>query len=160
MKKLICIFVLILFSILANQCFALTGKVIKVADGDTITILTADKQQVKIRLYGIDCPERKMPFGNVARQAATQMVAGKTVNIEVESQDRYGRTVGLVILPNGLVVNKELINLGLAWVYPQFCKKPYCREWQSIEQSARSARRGLWVDKNPEPPWTWRKRKK
>lgn len=139
----------------------LFGKVVKVADGDTVTVLTQDMRQVKIRLYGVDCPEKKQAYGQRARQYTAGAVFGQDVQVEVMSHDRYGRIVGIVWrnTADGQTVNAGLLSAGLAWVYPQFCKKPICQEWRGLEQVARQERMGLWADPHAVPPWQFRKRK-
>lgn len=153
---LVSIFAL-LFSTITFARSEITGKVVKVADGDTITVLAPGNQQVKVRLYGIDCPERKQAFGQRARQFTVQRVAGENVRVEIMDHDRYGRIVGVVYAENGQNVNRELLSAGMAWVYAQFCKASFCNEWKRIEQNAKRAGVGLWVEKNPLPPWEWRK---
>jgi len=153
---LLCL-ILVGSSAAASSQFA--GRVIAVADGDTITVLTADKQQVKIRLYGIDCPESKQAFGNRARQATSNAVYGKDVMVEPVEIDRYGRTVGIVFTPGGDDLNTILLREGMAWVYTQFCKKnDVCGPYRELETAARNEKRGLWADKAPVPPWEWRRR--
>ena len=138
---------------LAVQADTLEGKVIKIADGDTLTLLTSSNEQVKIRLAGIDTPERKQPFGNKAKQALANLAFQKQALIEVEAKDRYGRTVGVVFV-DGLNVNAELVNQGMAWVYRKYTgdKRLY-----ALESEAKQAKRGLWIDENPIPPWEWRR---
>lgn len=128
------------------------------ADGDTITVLTSDLQQIRVRLYGIDAPEKKQPFGQASRKTLADMVAGKEVDVDPVSIDRYGRTVGVVTL-DGININESMLAAGMAWVYPKFCKKRFCRRWQEVEREAREARRGLWKEKAV-APWEWRKWKK
>ena len=135
-----------------------SGKVIGVADGDTITVLR-DKQPYKIRLYGIDCPEKRQPFGKRAKQFTSELVFGKIVEIEPVATDRYGRTVAFVRIEN-TSVNEELIKEGLAWVYARYCKLPLCIEWQRLELAAQTQKRGLWGDSNHIPPWEFRRQKR
>ena len=99
------------------------ARVISIADGDSITVLTSDNRQIRVRLYGIDCPERKQPYGTRARQATADAVFGKEVNIHPIDTDRHGRTVALVAAPGREMLNSWLVKEGLAWVYPQFCKR-------------------------------------
>ena len=112
------------FLVLPCPALGWSGKVIGVADGDTITVLR-DKQPQKIRLYGIDCPEKRQPFGNKAKQFTSELVFGKVVEIEPIATDRYGRTVAFVRIEN-ITVNEELIKEGLGWVYMRYCKLPLC----------------------------------
>ncbi|MCB2215123.1 MAG: thermonuclease family protein [Desulfobulbaceae bacterium] len=150
------LFAILLIVSLPALVFALEGKVVNVADGDTITILTADKQQIKIRLYGIDCPENGQAFGNVAKKFTAKMVAGKHVSVTPYDTDRYGRTVGVVTV-NGKNVNESIIAAGYGWQYRKYCKESFCNQWLTIEQMARSSGIGLWVDKKPLPPWEHRR---
>jgi endonuclease YncB( thermonuclease family) len=101
------------------QAEILSGKVVKIADGDTLTILDKSNRQHKVRLIGIDAPERKQPFGNVSRQNLADLVFGKTIAVEWHKQDRYQRVLGKVLL-NGKDVNLEQIKAGLAWHYKQY----------------------------------------
>jgi endonuclease YncB( thermonuclease family) len=140
---------------------AFTAEVISVADGDTITVLDHDKQKIKIRLYGIDCPERKQPFGNRARQATRDAVHGKVVYVTPVEKDRYGRTVAIVAAPGREMLNSWLVKEGLAWVYPQFCKQAdICDRLRELEQEAREGKVGLWRDGNAVPPWEWRRERR
>lgn len=156
--RALCVAVFMLFlSVSAFARSEVTGKVVKVSDGDTITVLAPGNRQVKVRLYGIDCPERKQAFGQRARQFMAQRTAGENVRVEIMDYDRYGRTVGVVYAENGQNVNRELLSSGMAWVYTQFCKASFCDEWKSVEQNAKKAGVGLWVERRPTPPWEWRK---
>jgi endonuclease YncB( thermonuclease family) len=134
---------------------------VAVADGDTITVLTTDNRQIKIRLYGIDCPERKQAFGNRARQATSDAVHGKDVNVHPVDKDRYGRTVAIVAAPGREMLNAYLVKEGLAWVYPAYCKRAdVCDHLRKLERQARENRTGLWADDEPIEPWAWRKGKR
>ena len=127
------------------------------ADGDTITVLRNGKQQVKIRLYGIDTPERRQAFGNKAKQFTSGMVFGKVVEIESVDIDRYGRTVAIVKIES-LILNEELVRESFAWVYPEFCHRPICNKCYVLSVNAHDAKKGLWVDPNPIPPWEFRRK--
>jgi endonuclease YncB( thermonuclease family) len=164
LMKLYCIFykfllfLLIVFLSATCPAFAWEAKVIGVADGDTITVFTPDCRQVKIRLYGIDCPERRQAFGNRARQATQKLVDGKTVDVQSVETDRYGRTVGIVSISDGITLNESLVRDGFAWVYPQYCRlKELCDSLRLFEATAKANRLGLWEDKTPIKPWEWRK---
>ena len=144
---------------------SLTGKVVSVADGDTITILVGHNQH-KIRVDSIDCPERGQAFGNRARQFTSNQVFQKPVTIRVTDKDRYGRYVGRVIYPGkdakGKLVtadlSTELVRNGLAWWYRKYAPKD--KELARLEEEARKAKRGLWADRAPVPPWEWRSRER
>lgn len=131
----------------------LTGKVIRITDGDTIVILTEDKQQVKVRLDGIDCPESSQDFGTRAKQATSDLCFGKEVRIEKSGEDRYGRTLGFVYVGN-VGVNKELLRQGMAWHYKYYNKD---QEYAKLETDAQKAKVGLWSQPNPTPPWDFRR---
>jgi micrococcal nuclease len=122
----------------------------------TITVLQ-ETNPIKVRLYGIDCPEKRQAYGTRAKQFTSGLVFGKKVEVETVDVDRYKRTVGIVRLPEGTVVNEEIVRAGYAWVYPAYCKKPLCLEWQRLEGEAATGRLGLWKDENPVPPWEWRR---
>lgn len=142
------------------QSDALTGRVISIADGDTLTVLDASNAQHKVRLAGIDAPERKQPFGNASRQHLAQLAFDKVVLVVHNKKDRYGRHVGKVAV-DGVDANLAQIKAGLAWHY-----KAYEREqspadrtaYAAAELVARSARRGLWSEASAVPPWEWRHR--
>lgn len=153
----------LLFLLLAMPALARSefkGKVVGVADGDTITVLTLGNRRVKVRLYGVDCPEKKQAFGQRARQFTAQRIAGEQARVEVIEMDRYGRSVGIVYAENGQNLNRELLEAGMAWVYPGYCKVSFCKEWERLEAKARSDGVGLWMDRNPIPPWEWRRARK
>ena len=150
------IFLLIPFPALAWQSWQ--GRVVNVDDGDSITVLTPGNRQIRVRLYGIDCPERRQAFGNRARQATEKYVKGQTVEIQAMDIDSYERTVAVVYLPSGNSLNELLISEGLAWVYPQYCNVDFiCDPLRRLEAAAKAGKRGLWADKNPVEPWNWRK---
>ena len=150
---------LVYFNIFGLVCQAgaktITGKVVGVADGDTITVLQG-KDQFKIRLYGIDCPESGQDFGARAKKFVSEMVFGKQVQVIQKDVDRYSRVVGLVLSGN-FCVNQEIIRAGLGWVYHQYCKDSICREWVELEAQARDVKIGLWSHPDPIPPWDYRR---
>lgn len=137
---------------------ALEGRVIGVSDGDTITVLDADKRQHKIRLSGIDAPESGQAFGNRAKQGLSDCAFGKTALVTGDKTDRYGRTVAKVTVA-GVDCNLRQIELGLAWHYKKYAGEQPATErssYAAAEDAARTARRGLWVDPHAMPPWEWR----
>jgi micrococcal nuclease len=131
-----------------------SGRVVRILDGDTIEVLHGRRPE-RVRLYGVDCPERRQAFGTVARQFTGDTVFGKDVTVKVRDRDRYGRTVGEVILPSGSSLNYELVRAGLAWWYRDYA--PADIALRQAEEEARRARRGLWSDPNAEPPWEFRR---
>lgn len=139
----------------------ITGRVVAISDGDTLTVLDASKTQHKIRLAGIDAPEKAQPFGTRSRQALSEHVFSKDVTVLVVDVDRYKRVVGIV-MHGGKDINQRMVAEGHAWVYRQFLKnlpsgKP--EAYLEAEQRAKATRAGLWVDKDPTPPWEWRRKK-
>jgi len=133
------------------------GKVVSVTDGDTITVMHNQVGE-KIRLNGIDCPEKRQAFGNKAKQFASELVFGKTVTVGDHGKDRYGRTIGAVVLPDGTNVKHELVKAGMCWWYRKYA--PNDKLLAQAEEEARLAKRGLWVDPSAVPPWEWRKARK
>ena len=129
--------------------FALSGKVVSVHDGDTITILQ-DKQQIKVRLFGIDAPELKQPFGRKSKEFLASMIAGQIVEVEENGKDRYKRTIGTIYL-DGADINAQMVENGYAWAYRRFSKK-----YAPQESAAKFEKLGLWRD-DPIPPWEWRR---
>ena len=135
------------------------AKVIGISDGDTITVFHGGVQ-TKIRLYGIDTPEKRQAFGNKAKQFTADNVFGVTVDVIPMDTDRYGRTVAL-IQPLGYseTLNEALVRQGLAWVYRKYCHSAFCSDWLGYEKMAQTKGMGLWADPSPVPPWQFRKRK-
>lgn len=133
----------------------LVGKVVSIADGDTLTMLV-NNAQYKIRLAEIDTPEKRQPYGTKAKQALSEMVFGKEIRVEVQTVDRYGRSVARVYVDD-LDVCAELVRHGLAWVYRKYAKD---ESLYDVEQDARKARRGLWSlpENQRVPPWEWRRK--
>jgi micrococcal nuclease len=130
----------------------LTGTVVSVHDGDTITLLQG-KTQYKIRLDGIDCPELGQAFGNNARQFTSDMVFQKKVNVYYSSKDRYRRYLGTVMDREGKNLNRELLKAGLAWHYKHYSDDVILA---GLESKARRAKLGLWADPGAIPPWEFR----
>jgi endonuclease YncB( thermonuclease family) len=112
--------------------------------------------QYKIRLHGIDAPEKGQDFGNRSRQALAGLVAGKEVEVQDRGKDRYGRTIGMVF-QNGRNINEEMLRQGMAWHYLKYDQDPL---WQDIEASAKAVGRGLWAQPGAIAPWAWRKAKR
>ena len=146
----------------------ITGKVVAVTDGDTIKVLDANRMQHKIRLTGIDAPEKAQAFGNASRKNLASMVAGKDVRVETTKNDRYGRVLGEVwVQPRDcpgcgktLNVNHAQILSGMAWWYRDYAKdqSPQDRgRYESAVEEARKRKRGLWSEPDPIPPWVWRR---
>lgn len=145
-------------------CWAdtLSGRVVGVADGDTVTVLVNEHDQYRIRIMGIDAPEKKQPFGQKAKAKMSEMVFDKDVVVEWSKKDRYGRTVGLVVV-DGQDAGLELLRAGLAWHYKQYQREQAADDrerYSAAEDAARAAHVGLWTDADPVPPWEWRHSKR
>ena len=137
--------------------FDISGRVVRVADGDTVSLLDSNNEQHRIRLYGIDAPESGQPHGDRAREALAGMVAGRQLGVVVVETDDYGRLVG-TLYPDGRNINLALVQQGHAWWYQYFARHE--RPLEAAEKEARSARRGLWAGHDPIPPWDWRRQQR
>ena len=136
----------------------LAGRVVGVSDGDTVTVLTAENRQVKIRLSGIDAPEKKQAFGARSKETLSRQIFGQAVTVEWTKTDRYGRIVGKIEI-GGVDANLGQVREGSAWVYTQYLRELPAEDrklYLDAEREAKSERRGLWRDTDPEPPWQWR----
>ena len=142
---------ILLLIMLHASLFAFPAKVVKISDGDTITVLS-DKEQTKVRLYGIDAPEKKQDYGQRSKQSLASLIAGQVVEVEQKGKDRYKRTLG-IIRHKGQDINAQMVLNGYAWAYVK-----YSRIYVDQEKTARENKRGLWQSSNPTPPWEWRKR--
>ena len=152
---------LVLISVVsfASPSFAseFTGPVVSVLDGDTLEVLHNHRAE-RIRLSGIDCPEKGQAFGHKAKEAASALVFAKEVTLYTHGHDKYKRTLADVILPDGTNVNHVLVKDGWCWWYRKYA--PLDTELEEFEKEAREARKGLWVDPVPVPPWVYRKAKR
>jgi endonuclease YncB( thermonuclease family) len=131
----------------------LNGRVVGVTDGDTLTLLV-DREQVRIRLAQIDAPESNQPYGKKAKAALSTLAFGKQARVEVVDIDRYGRTVGEIFVGE-IDINHEMVREGHAWAYTKYS---HTTEIIELEDSARTAKKGLWAlpENQREPPWIWR----
>ena len=151
MKILILVFLFLPFSLFAQ----LRGKVVSISDGDTFTILTEEKIQIKIRLYGIDCPEKGQEFGQVCKEYLSKLIFNKLVEVENKGYDRFKRTLGVVFV-NQINVNEKMLEEGMAWHFKKYDRS---LRWSLIEEKAKSEKRGLWSNPNFIAPWEYRKNK-
>ena len=138
---------------------SLFGRVVGVSDGDTVTVLTKENRQFKIRLSGIDAPEKKQAFGAHAKETLVHQLSGQNVVVEWTKTDRYGRIVGKVEVA-GIDANLEQVREGSAWVYTQYLRELALADrklYLEAERVAKTERRGLWRDQQPQAPWQWRK---
>jgi endonuclease YncB( thermonuclease family) len=137
----------------------LPGKIVRIVDGDTV-VLDVDGGRHRIRLAAIDAPERNQPWGEAATRELRRQVVGKQVVVEWSKQDRWKRLIGIVRLA-GEDMNLHMIEHGLAWHFKRYAdeQSPAARDaYSAAEKAAQSAKRGLWSNPNPIPPWEWRKR--
>lgn len=169
------IHILLFCLLLASPCLAkepirsLEGSVIKVSDGDTIHVRDDLGNKVKVRFYGIDCPETEkrnkktgrisktgQPYGEEAYRALKGKLERQRVRLDVTDIDKYGRTVSIVWL-GSRNINIEMVSEGWAWAYKQYLDRPHASEYIRSEEQARKAHKGLWQHSNPLPPWEFRK---
>lgn len=139
-----------------------TGRVVRIADGDTLTVLDAANVQHRIRLQGIDAPESHQAFGTQSKKNLSNLVFGKEVTALCDKTDQYGREVCKIVL-DGKDINLEQVKAGMAWHYKDYQREqsPEDRElYARAENEARAARRGLWVDANPTEPSEFRREEK
>lgn len=134
----------------------LTGIVVGVSDGDTFTLLSHTNEKTRVRLHGIDAPEKGQDFGNASKKFLSDLIFQKKVTLDVKNKDRYGRTIAIVRIGT-LNVNEELLKAGMAWHYKKYDHSP---GWAELEENARKAKRGLWSIPNSVPPWEFRKEKR
>jgi endonuclease YncB( thermonuclease family) len=152
-----------IFSIQVNTSICAERQiahVVHIHDGDTIRVEEKNGTITKIRLYGIDCPEADQSYGSEATQRVKDFTDGQPVEIEAFYQDRYRRSVALVLLADGMTLQERLLIAGLAWVDQRYCDRPECVAWKEEEQVARSAGVGVWAAPEPLPPWEWRRLKR
>ncbi len=144
---------------IATFADTLTGKVVKITDGDTLYVLDSNYKQHKIRLAGIDAPERKQAYGLAFRKHLASIVAGPQVTVEYQKRDRYGRIVGKVWI-NGVDACLEQVKAGFAWHYKKYQHEQSLEDqrlYAEAEIRAREDRLGLWRENNPNPPWEYRR---
>lgn len=157
MKKITLLVLLLLVTTFLFSNNIIKGRIIKVTDGDTVTLLSKNNKQIKIRLYGIDCPEKGQDYYQVAKNFVDNAIYDKNVEVEIINKDRYQRSVGIIWTSDHSNLNLELIKQGLAWHYKQFDKS---KSYADAEIKARSLNKNIWSLNNATPPWEFRKNKK
>ena len=150
--RILVVLALVLVAALAGAD-ELSGRVVGVTDGDTIKVLHNGHPEV-VRLRGIDAPEKRQPYGTRAKELVASLTLGKTVTVHTTGRDRYGRLLGEVVLPDGRILNRELVRAGYAWWFRRYSADPTLAR---LETEAREARRGLWADRHSIPPWEFRR---
>ncbi|QFH72826.1 hypothetical protein FR762_23975 (plasmid) [Enterobacter sp. E76] len=156
MIRLLCSIVMLVLTFSASA--DISGRVVRVLDGDTVEILQASRERTRIRLAGIDAPEKNQPFGQRSRQFLTRLVAQRHVRISGDERDRYGRILGTVWL-DGEDINAVMVRNGLAWAY-RYRGKATEPQYAEPEAGARAVKSGLWADPAPVEPGLWRKMQK
>jgi endonuclease YncB( thermonuclease family) len=139
--------------------WTVTGVVVRVSDGDTVTLLDADLHNHKVRLAGIDAPERSQAFGQISHKVLGSALERRPVTAECQQQDRSGRSLCTLWL-DGADLGLALVRAGLAWHYPEYIRDQTPRDaarYARAETEARLAGRGLWSQRKPMPPWDWRR---
>ena len=135
----------------------LKGRVVKISDGDTFTLLVNGNEQVRVRIDGIDAPEKGQSYGNRAKEYLSSLIWGEDISVYVTKRDRYGRSIGKVSTPRIEDVGLEMIKAGYAWQYRDYNND---KSYTSSENSARKQLKGLWQDRNPIRPQDFRERKR
>ena len=130
-------------------------KVVGISDGDTFTVINRDKLQLKVRVYGIDAPEKSQAYGNASKKALSSLIFGKDIEIDVQTQERWGRFVAKVYTPEGEDVTLLMLQAGMAWHYVRYDNTAV---YAKAQAEAKKARKGLWADDNPVAPWDFRSR--
>lgn len=133
-----------------------TGKVVGVYDGDTLLVRKGNGSVV-VRLHGVDAPEWSQRYGQTAASWVAQQLLYEQVDLVAFDRDQYGRYVCNVTMPNGDLLNTELLRRGYAWVYSVFVGWNEYYAWIRLVRTARDAHDGLWHDQDPTPPWVWRR---
>ena len=133
------------------------GVVKKIIDGDSLLIV-AEKKTIEVRLYGVDCPEYNQPFSNAAKALVKKNIYGRKVLIQPQYYDSYKRLVAIVEYGDQ-TLNGILVETGLAWVYPHYCRKEICSSWSRSQNSAINNKQGIWSSSDPISPWQWKRKK-
>lgn len=145
------LFLLLTISLIAQT---ITGKVLYVSDGDTLT-MEVNGQKKKVRFYGIDAPEKAQPGGLESKEFVLERLRNKTIEVTVADTDRYNRKIGKIYYDNGKYINEEIVRAGHAWWYQQYARRDM--DLKEAEEYAKSNKVGLWVKANPIAPWEWRR---
>ena len=144
---------------MAVHADTVTGRVVEIIDGDTLTLLDATNHQHKIRLAGIDSPEKGQSFGEKARSNLGALASGNTASADCRRRDKYQQEICVVTI-DGKDIGLEQVRAGMAWWYRQYISEQSVKERADYEQAefnAKIRRLGLWNSKNPTPPWDWRR---
>lgn len=151
---------LLVFASCKTISYDYTLQVVKVADGDTFTGLNKKNEQVKVRIYALDAPEKNQPYGTVSKDYLSELIFGQKVMIKDMGTDRYGRVLGIVYTADKRDVTEAMIAAGLAWHYKSYDKSNRYVLYENLEEEARLKKTGLWSDPSPIAPWEWRAQKR
>lgn len=152
------ILVSLIVTSLGTKAEMLSGRIVAVTDGDTVILLSHDNRQHRIRLLGVDAPEKVQPYGNKSKAALASLIFGKPVEADCTKRDRYGRELCKIVL-DGQDINLAQVRAGMAWWYRKYANEQSSvdqTEYGRAEHTARESRLGLWSDNDPTPPWEWR----
>lgn len=152
-------FIILCFTAFTANSEPVSGRIVGITDGDTVQLMTSTRELLKIRLSGIDAPEKSQPFGEKSKQALSSCCFNKDAVVESYKEDRYGRVVGKVLI-DGADCNLIQIELGMAWHYKKYENEQELQDrskYSHAEYLAKKGRTGLWVEANPTEPWDWRK---
>ncbi len=160
-KNIFCIFALVslFFTTGFEDIEKLPIKVTHVGDGDSFKA-NLGLFPIEVRIYGIDAPEYTQAHGKEARNALAKLVENKNISIQALETDSYKRAISIVYLPNGKILQEELLKNGEAWLYTYYCKHAICKEWKKLEEEAKSKKIGLWANNKATPPWEYRRKNK
>ena len=144
-----------IFFFIGYSCSAqrFSVKVVGISDGDTFTVINRDNLQLKIRINGIDAPEKRQAYGNKAREYLSSLIFGKQIDVDVQKQDKWGRYIAIVYTPDGSDVALLMLKAGYAWQYVQYDTSQL---YYNAQNMARSQKLGLWADSYPIAPWDFR----
>lgn len=145
--------------VITNTSFAeykqvISGLIVRISDGDTVVLLDEEKTQHRVRLDGVDCPEKKQAYGNKATQFVRDKIGNKNVSVYYDKKDQYGRILGVVVTEEEENINELLLANGLAWHYKYYNKNPV---YANLEQEAKDKQLNIWSEKNPIEPYLFRK---
>ena len=135
----------------------INAEVVYIFDGDSFVVKSGGKK-IKVRLWGIDCPEYGQTGGGEAKAFLRKLAHKKEIILISKDRDKYGRLVAIAETDTG-TLNEKMVKYGHAWVYTYYCKEQVCEKWKGLELAAREKRMGLWKNKNPTPPWMWKRKK-
>jgi len=153
MKRIAALLITITFSLSSYAENFISGRVVSVIDGNTIEIVGQDTETYKISLFGIDCPEIGQEFGNHAKDLLKKIILNRIVDVKLQGKDRWGNSLGIVLIDGKVDPRFELLEAGLAWT----AERNPIEELESLREKARDNGKGLWKDKEPTPPWVYRR---